>query len=117
MLLLGARAAAERNVTAARDRVAADILLSFDQDYRGSRFSRNDRGGKPRRTRADDDDIGLAIPPVGICGAWADAGLTEAPLAAAAPPEIRRVRLLRAIGIPRCLAKVCRNQVPASSAS
>ena len=34
----------------------------FDDDDRSAGFARDDRGRHARRARADDDDVGLAIP-------------------------------------------------------
>ena len=60
--LLIAGAAAERHVAAAADRVPAGVILRFDENDRRAAFARHDGGGKSRGARADDDDVGLAVP-------------------------------------------------------
>ncbi len=62
VLLLRARAAAERKIAAAADGVAADVILGFEQHDVGARFPRDDRRGKSRRPGADHDHVGLSIP-------------------------------------------------------
>ena len=57
-----ALAAAERQITAATDRVPAEVVLGFDQEHVGARLSRDDRRRKSRCTGADHDDAGLTIP-------------------------------------------------------
>ena len=62
VFLLVAGAAAERQVAARGDGVAADMRLRLDDDDRGAGFTRDDRGRHSGRARADDDNVGLAIP-------------------------------------------------------
>ena len=49
VFLLRAGAAAERDIAAAGDGVAADVLFGLDQDDRRAGFARDDRRGKPGR--------------------------------------------------------------------
>ena len=60
-----AGAAAERDVGAAADRVAADVGLGFDEDHRRPGLARDDGGGHSGRARPDDDDVRLAVPACG----------------------------------------------------
>ena len=62
VFLLIAGAAAERQVAAAGDRVAAHMVLGFDHDHRRASLARNDGGRKSRRARPDHDDVGFAVP-------------------------------------------------------
>ena len=62
VFLLIAGAAAERQIAARGDGVAADMRLRLDDDDRGAGFARDNRGRHSGRARADDDDIGFAIP-------------------------------------------------------
>ena len=64
MFLLHAGAAAERNVAAAGDRVAADVRLGLHQDDRCAGLARDDRRRQSGRAGADHDDVGL-LPPFG----------------------------------------------------
>ncbi len=100
--LLHAGAAAERHVAAAHPRVAADMRLRLDHDHRGARFLGRDRGRETGRARADDDDVGLAMPLGGGCCACADAGAARppAPNAAAVPPRTSNSRRIQGHGNP-----------------
>ena len=60
--LLIAGAAAERDIAAAADRMATRVTLRLDEDHRRTGLPRDDRRGKPRRARADHDDVGLPMP-------------------------------------------------------
>ena len=65
VFLLVAGAAAERQIAARGDGVAADMVLCLDDDDRSAGLARDDRGRHPGRAGPDHDDIGLAIPIVG----------------------------------------------------
>ena len=67
VLLLVAGAAAERQVAAGGDGMAANMVLGLDDDHRRAGLARHDRGGQAGRAGADDDDVGLAIPIHCIC--------------------------------------------------
>ncbi len=60
--LLVAGAAAERQIAAAGDGVAADVVLRLDQDDRRAGLARDDGRRQARGARADHHDVGLAIP-------------------------------------------------------
>ena len=62
VLFLNGRAAAQRNIAAARDRVTADIGLSHDQDHRGTGFPRDYGRREPSCSRTDHHDVRLAMP-------------------------------------------------------
>jgi hypothetical protein len=62
VFLLVAGAAAERQVAARGDGMTADARLCLHDDHRGAGLARHDRGRHPRGARADDDDIGFAVP-------------------------------------------------------
>ena len=62
VFLLVAGAAAERQIAAGGDGVAADVVFRLDHDNRRAGFTGHDGGRKARRARADHHNIGLAIP-------------------------------------------------------
>ena len=62
VFLLVAGAAAERQIAAGGDGVAADMVLRLDDDDRRAGLARDNRGRQAGRAGADDDDVGLAIP-------------------------------------------------------
>ncbi len=62
VFLLHAGAAAERHIAAARDGVAADILLGLDENDRGSSFARHNGGRQARCARTDDHDVCRVLP-------------------------------------------------------
>ena len=62
VLFLNGRAAAQRNIAAARDRVTADIVLSLDQDHRGTGFPCDYGRGESSCSRTDHHDVRLAMP-------------------------------------------------------
>jgi hypothetical protein len=57
IFLLSVRAAAQRHISAAADRVAADMRLRLDDDDRASCLARDDRRRNARGTAADDHDV------------------------------------------------------------
>ena len=62
VFLLIAGAAAERQVAARGDGMAADMRLRLDHDHRRAGLARHDGGRHAGRAGSDDDDIGFAIP-------------------------------------------------------
>lgn len=62
VLLLGARAAAERHLAAVDDAVAADVVVGFDDDDRRAVIGGANGGGQTARAGTDDDDVGFEIP-------------------------------------------------------
>ena len=62
VFLLVAGAAAERQVAAGGDGMAADPRLRFDHDDRSAGFARHDRRRHSGRARPDHHDIGFAVP-------------------------------------------------------
>ena len=64
VFFLVAGAAAERQIAARGDGVAADMVFRLDDDDRAACFARDDRGRQAGGAGADDDDVGLAMPMV-----------------------------------------------------
>ena len=62
VFLLRAGAAAERNVAAAADGVAADMLLRLDDDHRRAGLARDDRRREAHGAGADHHDVCLPAP-------------------------------------------------------
>ena len=62
IFFLPARAAAQRDISAAQDGVPADVRVRVDQDHGRSAFGRLNRCGQSRGARADDYDIRFFVP-------------------------------------------------------
>ena len=62
IFFLPARAAAESHISAAQDRVPADVRIRVDQNDGRAPFGRLNRRGQPRGSRSNDDDVRFLIP-------------------------------------------------------
>jgi len=62
IFFLPARAAAESHVSAAQDRVPADVRIRVDQNHGRAPFGRLNRRGQPRGARSNDDNVRFLIP-------------------------------------------------------
>jgi hypothetical protein len=60
--LLPGRAATESEVSAAQDRVPANVGVRVDQNYGRTTFGRLDCRGQPGCSSPDDDDVRFLIP-------------------------------------------------------
>jgi hypothetical protein len=63
IFLLRACASAERDLSAVEDAVSADVVIGLHHDNRGAMVGGADRGRQAAGARANDDDIGIDVPP------------------------------------------------------
>ena len=62
VFLLDTGAAAQRYIPSTQNRVPANIMVLFDNDYGGPLFPRHDGGRQARSSGAHDDDIRSMVP-------------------------------------------------------